>query len=283
MLTVFGHALGRFKWQIVAWGGSLGILGGYMMTFYDTIVEQQQQLQNLLSSWPPSLMAFFGDVTKMLTAGGYLTIEFFSYMPLILGIFAVLAGSGLLAGDEENGTMDLVLAHPVSRTVLFFGRLAAFVLAIIGILALCWLGFMIGMPWAKHLGVRWDQLMLPFASLGAVLLLFGALSLLMSMVLPARRLADMVGGVVLVASYFVTSLARIDESLRAAARFSPLNYYQAGDAIEGRNGLWLAGLVGVALVFVLLAWWRFERRDIRVGGEGSWGWGLPGRRKSPEA
>jgi hypothetical protein len=31
--------------------------------------------------------------------------------------------------------------------------------------------------------------------------------------------------------------------------------------------------VGVSLVFVLLAWWRFERRDIRVGGEG--GWNLP--------
>jgi hypothetical protein len=27
------------------------------------------------------------------------------------------------------------------------------------------------------------------------------------------------------------------------------------------------------LLFALLAWWRFERREIRVGGEG--GWSLP--------
>jgi len=29
----------------------------------------------------------------------------------------------------------------------------------------------------------------------------------------------------------------------------------------------------VSLIFTLLAWWRFQRRDIRVGGEG--GWNLP--------
>ncbi len=32
-------------------------------------------------------------------------------------------------------------------------------------------------------------------------------------------------------------------------------------------------LLGIALLLALLAWWRFERRDVRVGGEG--GWRLP--------
>jgi hypothetical protein len=30
------------------------------------------------------------------------------------------------------------------------------------------------------------------------------------------------------------------------------------------------GLLGISLVFILIAWWQFLHRDIRVGGEGEW-------------
>src|SRR5207248_8557932 len=74
-------------------------------------------------------IGMFGDPTKLMSPEGFLSLAFFSYLPLIMGVFAVLAGSGLLAADEENGTLDLILAHPVSRTALFLGRLLAFVAA----------------------------------------------------------------------------------------------------------------------------------------------------------
>src|SRR3990172_1720480 len=127
MNAIFFNALTRMRGQILGWGLSLGLLGFYLMPFYDTLAEQQDTLKQLLASYPPELMAFFGDTTVMFTPEGYLGFEFFSYMPLVLGIFAVLAGSGLLRADEENGTLDLILAHPVSRTALFTGRLLALV------------------------------------------------------------------------------------------------------------------------------------------------------------
>jgi len=51
------------------------------------------------------------------------------------------------------------------------------------------------------------------------------------MLLPARRLAAMIAGVILVASFFLSGLARINEDLRAAARLLPLEYYQGGMAM----------------------------------------------------
>ena len=90
------------------------------------------------------------------------------------------------------------------------------------------------------------------------------------MLVPSRRAAAMISGVVLVAGFFITGLARINEDLEAAARLSPLEYYQGGDAMDGLNGGWLLGLLAFAVLFAVLAWWRFLRRDIRVGGEGSW-------------
>ena len=73
----------------------------------------------------------------------------------------------------------------------------------------------------------------------------------------------------MVASYFVTSLASLNDRLKEIAKFSPLNYYQSGEAINGLKWEWLAGLAGAALFFALLGWVRFLRRDLRVSGEGS--------------
>jgi hypothetical protein len=92
------------------------------------------------------------------------------------------------------------------------------------------------------------------------------------MLLLSRGLAAMVPGVLLVASFFITSLAQIDPDLEVLADFSPLTYYQGGRALEGFNGTWFAALMIASLVFALLAWWRMERKDIRVAGEGGWRW-----------
>ena len=181
----------------------------------------------------------------------------------------MLAGSGLIVADEENGTLDLLLAHPVSRTALFLGRLLAFGAATSAILVLSWLGFLVAMPWST-LDVGWWSMARPYVSLAAVVSFFGGLALLLSMVLPCAPDGRLAAGAVLLASYFLTTLARLDTGLEPVARFSPISYYQGGEAIEGLNALWLAGLSTLAGLFTTLAWWCFERRDIRVLGEAGW-------------
>ena len=276
MLTVFRHTLRRSRGQILGWGIGLFLLGLLMMSMYDSFAGQQEEFAALLELYPPELMAFFGDLESMFASPeGWLSTEYLMLMPLILGIFGVLVGSGMLVSDEENGTLDLILAHPVSRTSLFMGRLFAFVVSTVSILAIAWLGLIVPMSWSSG-DIALDRLVLPFVSLLAVLLVFSTLPLLLSMLLPSRRMAATTGGLVLVASFFITGLANINEDLERIAKLSPLNYYQTREAFDGLNGEWLAGLLAAALIFAALAWWLFQRRDIRVGGEG--GWRLPWRK-----
>jgi ABC-2 type transport system permease protein len=122
------------------------------------------------------------------------------------------------------------------------------------------------------LDVGWVELAWPYLSLLGVLMFFGTLSLLLSMLLPSRRLAATAAGLTLVGSYFLTSLARINADLEPMAKLSPLYYYQGGEAMDSFSVIWFVGLLALAILFALLAWWRFQRRDIRVGGEGGWAW-----------
>ena len=213
MFTIFRNALARYRGQILGWGLSLAALCLIMTSFYDTIASQKDQYMKILENYPKEMLAFFGtsDFMDMFTPAGYLNMEYFSYMTIIIGIFAILAGSGMLAGDEESGTLDLVLGHPVSRTALFVGRLLAFLVATIGILVLNWIGFLIGIP-GSGLGLNALEIGRPFISLFAVLMIFGTLALVLSMLLPSRRMAAMTSGILMVASFFITALAQMDKT-----------------------------------------------------------------------
>jgi putative exporter of polyketide antibiotics len=120
------------------------------------------------------------------------------------------------------------------------------------------------------LNVTRVQLLQPFLPLLAVLLLFAALALLLSMLLPSARLAGMVTGALLVANFLLDALAQLNEELESVVRLTPLYYYQGGSAIHGIEWEWLAGLLLVAALLAVAAWALFQRRDIRVGGEHSW-------------
>jgi ABC-2 type transport system permease protein len=134
---------------------------------------------------------------------------------------------------------------------------------------LTWVGFALGIPMAG-----WDispfVLLLPHLTMWALLLLIGALALFLSLVIPSRTLAASLSAGLLVASYFVTSLARINNQLKTLNDFSPMKYFQGGNALDGLNWQYFLGLLGFTVLFILLAWLLFQRRDIRVGGEGSW-------------
>jgi ABC-2 type transport system permease protein len=270
MQTVFRYRLARLRGQILGWGISLALLGVMMVQFYGTIAEQRDQFEQLLDSYPQELIAFFGNFDNFVTPSGYLGIEFFSYMPLILGIFAILVGSGMLATDEENGRLDLILAHPVSRRTLYWGRLSAFVVATLAILVLSWLGLYVPSRWTELNVVGLVEMIQPFLSVFGVLMLFGTLALLLSQFLPSRRLSAMTAGILLVGDFFLIGLANINTNLKPVAKLTPLYYYQGGEAIDNPHLSWVVGMLALAILFAIVAWWRFERRDIRVGGEGGW-------------
>ncbi len=273
MFAEFKHTLRRLRGQMIGWSIGLVLYGVLMVKLFDSIIGIEG-FEQLIASYPEELMAFFGgsDMLALTTPKGYLDVYYFGYMPVIIGIFAVSVGAGLLVGDEEKGILDLVMAHPVSRTALFWGRLLGFAVATIVILLLSWLSWVLPAG-STGMELTWIEFLRPFIPLFAQLLLFGTLALLLSTLLPSARIAGMLTGGLLVANYLTIGLANINDSLQEVVEFTPLYYYQGGDAISSLDAAWLGGLVAVAVVFALLAWWRFQRRDIRVGGEG--GWRLP--------
>ena len=270
LFTEFKHTLRRLRGQILGWGIGLALYGLLMGGMYDTI-NQIEGMDELLASYPQELWAFFGDMMELSTPQGYFGTYFSSYIPLIVGIFAAGAAAGLLAGDEERGTLDLTLAYPISRSGLFLGRWLGFAVALALVLFIGYLGWAVTLP-VSTMDVTALGLLQAFAPMWAVLMLFGALSLLLSLVMPSARMASLTTGGLLVANFLLTGLSNLNEDLKPIYDLTPFAYFQGGDALNGLNWTWWLGQVAVALLLAALAWMLFQRRDIRVGGERGWSW-----------
>jgi ABC-2 type transport system permease protein len=282
MLTELISTLRKQRGQIIGWGLSLAALGLMLVPFYESMFSDSAQLLELLEGYPEEFTAFFGDFTSMNTPQGFLGIEFFSYMPLLLGIFAALVGSGLIVNDEENGRLDLIASHPISRSQFFFSRILAFVTTVVAICMLGWLGMVIPLG-SSGMDVTPFQLMLPFLPVLTLVLLYGSFALLLSLLLPSRRLAASVTGMLIVADFFVEGFSKVIADLEPVAKYLPTHYYQGGDAMDGIDALPVIVLLGISLALCLLALWRYQRRDIRVGGEGGWGFQWPRKRVQAES
>jgi ABC-2 type transport system permease protein len=268
--TTFRYTFTGLRWQIIGWGIGLALYGLMIIPMYESLGSQPEKFQQMISGYPPEFLAFFGaDVNSPLTPTGFLSMYAFSMLPVIIGVFAVIAGSGLIVNDEERGRLDLIMAHPVGRPPFFWGRFLGLLGAALSIMVLAWFGFSVMLA-RSSMGFTWGQMAVPFVSLLVQTMLYATLGLLLSMLLPSRNLAAMITGSVMVLSYLISSLSFLNQRLDLAARLLPYHYFQTVMSFKELNPSWLFGLLGISLIFTILAYLRFSRRDIRLSGEGSW-------------
>ncbi len=271
IITIASYSLKRSFSIILGWGIPLMLLGIITIPFYDLVAENEKQLRPVLDTLKPLLKSFVGgdEAAQVFTPEGFIALRYFAFIPVVMGIFGSVYGSGLLAADEERGILDFLMAHPISRSQIFWGRLLSFLLSLILIIGFGWFGLWLGVLKAESMNFSPVKLWLPYLSVFAVTWLFACLSFALSMVMPSRSAAAMFSGIIVLAGYIITNLSKAIKGLESWALFSPITYFQS-NAMMGLKLNPLTVLFVSSIIFVAFAWKAFVNRDIRVAGDGGW-------------
>ena len=271
IITIASYSLKRSFSIILGWGIPLMLLGIITIPFYDLVAENEKQLRPVLDTLKPLLKSFVGgdEAAQVFTPEGFIALRYFAFLPVVMGIFGSVYGSGLLAADEERGILDFLMAHPISRSQIFWGRLLSFLLSLIMIIGFGWFGLWLGVLKAESMNFSPVKLWLPYLSVFAVTWLFACLSFALSMVMPSRSAAAMISGIIVLAGYIITNLSKAIKGLESWALFSPITYFQS-NAMMGLKLNPLTVLFVSSVIFVAFAWKGFVNRDIRVAGDGGW-------------
>jgi len=262
--SVFLKTLRDRRRGFIYWALGLVAFIAMEVAVYPT-VRDNPEFKKLSENYPDAVKSFFGfggqfDITS---GAGFLGIEAFSMIvPLILIFCTVAAGASAIAGEEERGTLDLLLSLPVSRSRCLLEKLAALVVETLALGLVLWTALVIAVPLAKmHVGV--GELLAASLLATALALVLGMIALAVGAASGRRGLAIGVSASLAVATYVVNSLASLVGWLEHLQWASPFFYYARSDPL--RNGLDVSDLLvllGIALVAACLAPIAFARRDL---------------------
>jgi ABC-2 type transport system permease protein len=264
MIAILRWELARRKMYILWW--SLGIIAlvAMLMAIYPSIHAQAAQLDTVLKQMPESVRALRGGDTDLTSPVGYLNAElFYITLPLLLIIMAVNLGGALLARDEQDHTLELLLARPVSRGRVLIGKALAGVLimALVGLLATVAtivLAKIVNLDLPVHyiaLAGLWTTIF--SMSFGVVTFSLNAASVF------SRRLGIAIAVIASFGGYILQSLSSVSDYIKRPAELLPYHYFVPKDILHGTVAHSL--MVYMLAIFIggaILSYVGFRRRDI---------------------
>lgn len=124
MLTICRKALWDQRRTLPAWASGLALAILLESAMWPSI-RSMPSLDAYLKEIPDTFKEIF-SIDQMSTGTGFLNAELFTLMlPLLFVVFGILRGARTLAGEEEAGTLDLLLVTPLSTTRLLLGEALA--------------------------------------------------------------------------------------------------------------------------------------------------------------
>ena len=192
---------------------------------------------------------------------GFFGVECGNVLGLGGAFFAALLGISALAKEEKEHTAEFLLTHPVSRTRVITEKLCAVIaqivilnLAVIAVTALSVL--IIGEEAdIKTLAMLFSAFFLMQLEVAAVT--FGISAFL-------RRGSLGIGLGLAAVFYFMNIVANLIDETKFLKYITPFGYTESADIIAdgALNGGYLAVGMALAAIGVILAFWKYGRKDI---------------------
>lgn len=264
----------RLLWQelifrrnaIIGWSLGLCFFPIVYIAIYPSVAEEMAGLADLqiYQAMGVNLNSFADWIGSILVL----------FMPLIAAVYAFLNGTATLAGEEEDGRLEMIVTLPLPRWQIVAAKaLALTISTIIIFLVVSLVSFVVFQTIEGQIETELAALDLMIAVFSAWPIVFtmGMIGMFLAAFCPSRRIAAMIAAAYLIISYFGDNLAN---STTVLEPFEPLFLFTYLDStgagvIEGQQIGDVLVLLSISVVAFTLAIIFFQRRNLTVG---AWPW-----------
>jgi ABC-2 type transport system permease protein len=244
---------------LLGWSIGLAFLILVEASVWPTI--RDMNWDELLKSYPEELRDLF-NLGAMSNGTGFMNAELFTLLlPAMFTIYGVARGARLVAGEEEAGTLDLLLVTPVSGARLVLDKALALAASVV-VLGVALFAATLGFGAVFDLGIG------PAAAASGCLAMvllgleFGTISLAAGVLTGSRVWALAVGSVAALAAYVLYAVGLLVEAVEPWQPLSPFQQALSEGPLGGGlpTGYWW--MLAVSAAAVALALPVLDRRDI---------------------
>lgn len=241
---------------------SLLLYSWMMVWFWD---QMGSVYSRMLENYPQEVLALFGgNEVSFASMGGFFQVEYLGLMwMVIIASAVVLFAAKAFSGEIGAGTMELLLAQPLSRAKVATTRVVAFIGYALLLNVFTFVPIQVfGKPYGIELGAG------VFWTVSALGLLFtlaiGGLAMLLSSMFRDSGKPVAIAAAVLLGFWVADMVANVSEAAEFLDPVNLVSYWQPGVIINGGEAQpeawWIYGIV--ALVTLAGAVFVFTRRDV---------------------
>ena len=259
--SVFLKSLRDYRVPILGWGVGMGLVVVSPMASVGTLLTTPQAREQLVSL--AATFTWNADLVAVDTIGGYATFKIGIFIFLI-AVWPLLAASRMLRGEEDRGSLDVLLSLPRNRVRLALEKLAAIWTALLAMgLLIGLLAFVGGAKFGGDFGLG-DALLFGL-NLALLCALIGGLALLISQFTQeGGPAAGWTAGLLLI--FIVLDMVhRVIPDAGWISHLSPVYYYSLSKPLVpsyGANAGAMVFLLAMALLVSGAGVWLFARRDV---------------------
>lgn len=260
-MTIVKHELRRGKNALIIWTAAISFMLALCVMIYPEMSTQMGDISAMFADMGSFSAAFGMDRINFGEFIGFFGVECGNVLGLGGAFFAALIGISALAKEEKEHTAEFLLTHPVSRGKIVAEKLCAVVvqivllnLAVIAVTALSILAIGEDVP-IKTLALLFLAYFLMQLEVAGIT--FGISAFL--------RNGSLGVGLGLAAMfYFLNIVANLTEKAKVLKYITPFGYTEGADIIaDGAiNGSYLAVGLTLAVLGVVLAFWKYRSKDI---------------------
>lgn len=264
--SVFAKRIWDRKRGYIWWTAGLGTLTLITAGFWPSIDQGAEDFRKLLENMPQGILSLFGsaDAAALLTPSGFLNTRLYASIgAIVICLFAASMGTAAIAGEEKEGTLDLLLAQPLSRARVMLESFAATATLTFGLALAVGAILLILNPMVDTGLSIWNIL---WATIGVTILglVFGATALALGGLGAGRGTVIGVSSGLVLGTWFINGLAPLVSELAWLQKVTPFYWFLETKPLDGGLGVELLLLVAVVGALIGLAVWSFDGRDIAV-------------------
>ena len=271
--TLYLLLLRMARGNTIAWAVIIDLWAILVVIIYPSVAQMGQEILGFTKSMPEGMKAAIGlgtpeEVALTLNEGvftlpGYLHIEYLSWLPLIVGIYAVVYCGGLISKEVERGTLDTLLSQPLKRHSFLLTKFLAFSSQITLILFTSFLTIDLG-AFVTGETIDTGNLILVHLTILLVVLSIAGYSTLASCLFldPSRALT--LAGIITALSYFSNILGEAVSGIGWLKYYSLFHYFDSLEIIaKGTiNGYGILLYLTILFGTIVSSLWIFSKKDI---------------------
>lgn len=263
--SVFGKTLFDMRRGLIWWSIGLILTNLMIVLIFPSIEESSAALTEYMQNLPPAMIALIGDVANFTTMEGYLGLELFSFfLPALTLGFGIAYGGSAIGSEEDSGTLDALLAYPITRRSVLTQKFGAIMVFALLVLVASTAGLLLGVVMVDS-SINMVNLAAAVLNVGLLTLLFGTLTLALTGLGLNRGAASGISAGLAALTFLINSLAPLADLPEVVRHITPWYYYDAVEVLQtGPEPLNAAVLLVGIIILLVIGIVGFQRRDIAV-------------------